>query len=507
MPAQGRMKPTFRILMAKTNALFLALALPVWVSAQQPIPVDDAVLERIDAMSTMSWVKNDPFITDASVLNTHGFALTDTPRYAPDVVRQRLADLDERTPFKLTYNGPVQSYIDLYSVRKREQTARMLGLAQLYFPVFEEALERHGMPHELKYLAVVESALFPGARSRAAAVGLWQFMVGTGKMYGLQVDSYMDERCDVYQSTEAACLYLKDLYRIFGNWELALAAYNCGPGNVNKAIRRSGGGLDYWAVYDHLPRETRGYVPAFIAVNYIFEHAADYNIYPVIPNYCSYEVDTIHVCYPLQLETLARITGGNAQEVLDLNPVFKRGFVPDLNEPVALYLPRTLIPNFIEREDFVSHSFMPDLSNPAPPTASNRQDDTSVGGSAKRTHVVRRGESLGSIAKKNKVSVSDLRAWNRLRSDRLKAGQKLVIRKVAPASSAIETSKPADQASTMDPKQVEYIYHTVQPGDTLWGIAQHYPGTTVAAIKLLNSDMNLQKLPVGKKLKVGVQKG
>ncbi|MBL0045968.1 MAG: lytic transglycosylase domain-containing protein [Flavobacteriales bacterium] len=210
-------------------------------------------------------------------------------------------------------------------------------------------------------------------------MGLWQFMVGTGKMYGLQVDSYMDERCDVYQSTEAACLYLKDLYRIFGNWELALAAYNCGPGNVNKAIRRSGGGLDYWAVYDHLPRETRGYVPAFIAVNYIFEHAADYNIYPVIPNYCSYEVDTIHVCYPLQLETLARITGGNAQEVLDLNPVFKRGFVPDLNEPVALYLPRTLIPNFIEREDFVSHSFMPDLSNPAPPTASNRQDDTSVG--------------------------------------------------------------------------------------------------------------------------------
>lgn len=478
--------------------------------AQDPISADDAVLERIDALSNLHWVKNDPFSTDAAALNTHGYALTDTPRVAPEVIRQRLAKLDENTPFKLTYNAPVQAYIDLYHVRRREQSARMLGLAQLYFPIFEEALDRHGMPDELKYLAVVESALYPGARSRAAAVGLWQFMVGTGKMYGLKVDSYMDERCDIYQSTEAACLYLKDLYRIFGNWELALAAYNCGPGNVNKAMRRSGGGLDYWSVYEHLPRETRGYVPAFIAVNYLFHHAADHNIYPVIPNYCAYEVDTVQVSYAVQLDTLAKLVGGDPLEIRELNPVFKRGFVPDLEEMVTLYLPRTLVASFIDQEAAIARSYIPDTSTPAPGMASERSSTTATttaSTSAKRTHVVRRGESLGSIAKKHHVKVSDLRAWNRLRSDRLKAGQKLVVMKATPVVK--ENTAAATPANTEDapPSAVEYIYHIVQPGDTLWGIAQNYPGVTVDTIKELNSDVNLRSLPVGKKLKVGVQKG
>lgn len=282
MTFPARIKATFRLLMARHSFALLASFLPLLLWAQSPISADDAVLQRIDELSNLPWLKNDPFVADRNALNVNGFAPGDTPRYTPEVYRQRLAILDERTPFKLTYNEPVQAYLDLYTQRKREQTGRMLGLAQLYFPVFEEALDRHGLPHELKYLAVVESALFPGARSRAAAVGLWQFMVGTGKMYGLHVDSYMDERCDVYASTDAACRYLKDLHRIFGNWELALAAYNCGPGNVNKAVRRAGGTLDYWAVYNHLPRETRGYVPAFIAVNYVFNHAADHNIYPVM---------------------------------------------------------------------------------------------------------------------------------------------------------------------------------------------------------------------------------
>jgi membrane-bound lytic murein transglycosylase D len=504
----NRISSTFRTLMARTRVLPLLLVLPLWCCAQEPIPADDAVLERIEALSTVRWVKNDPFVTDPAVLNVHGFAPTDTPSYSPDVVRQRLAVLDERTPFKLTYNEPVQAYINLYAVRRREQTARMLGLAQLYFPIFEEALERHGLPHELKYLAVVESALYPGARSRAAAVGLWQFMVGTGKMYGLKVDSYVDERCDVYQSTEAACLYLKDLYRIFGNWELALAAYNCGPGNVNKAMRRSGGGMDYWAVYNNLLRETRGYVPAFIAVNYIFEHAADYNIYPVIPNYCAYEVDTVQIDYAVQLEALAGVLGGNPQELLDLNPMYKRGFVPDTDEPATLYLPRTLIGDFIDREPTIKQSYVPDLSTPAPAVAQVEHRDAE-GAQVKRVHVVRRGESLGSIAKKNRVSVGDLRDWNNLRSDRLKAGQRLTILKDTPVrTEEARSTPPAERTAEEAPSTpVEYIYHTVQPGDTLWAIAQHYPGVTVDTIKRLNRGMNLRKLPVGKKLKVGVQKG
>ncbi len=493
-------------MMARNRALVLAFALPILSVAQDPIPVDDAVLERLDALSTLPWLKNDPFTTDREVLNVHHFAVSDTPTYAPDVVRQRLAVLDERTPFKLTYNGPVQAYIDLYANRRREQTARMLGLAQLYFPVFEEALDRHGLPHELKYLAVVESALYPGARSRAAAVGLWQFMVGTGKMYGLEVDSYLDERCDVYQSTEAACRYLKDLHRIFGNWELALAAYNCGPGNVNKAVRRAGGKMDYWAVYANLPRETRGYVPAFIAVNYIFAHAAEHNIFPVAPNYCAYEVDTVQVCYPMTLDKLAQITGGNAQELRELNPMYKQGIVPDLEESSTIYLPRTMVAEFIEREDFIRYNYAPDMSSPAPMAQAEPAPRTSRTGMGKRIHVVRKGESLGLIAKRNHVSLRDLRSWNTLRGDRVRPGQKLIIRTGAEADAQASTASSAPPAVSQAPTAVDYIYHTVQPGDTLWGIAQRYPGTSIDDLKRLNSDMNLRKLAVGKKLKVGVQK-
>ncbi len=504
--------------MARTLLCFGAAALSLGLLAQDgptpTVPPNDPVLEQLDELSLLPWLKNDPFITDAGRLNVHGFAPTDTPSYAPEVYRQRLALLDERTPFKLTYNEPVQSYIDLYAKRKREQTARMLGLSQLYFPVFEEALDRHGLPMELKYLAVVESALYPGARSRAAAVGLWQFMIGTGKLYGLEVDSYVDERCDVYQSTDAACRYLKDLYRIFGNWELALAAYNCGPGNVNKAIRRAGGSGDYWSVYNYLPRETRGYVPAFIAVNYIFNHAADHNLYPVIPNYCAYEVDTVQVCYPLDLAQLAKLTGGNADELKELNPTFKLGVVPDVQQPVNIYLPQHMVDEFVDFEDAIMYSYVPDMSTPAPYTAPRGSVASASGG---KYHTVRSGESLGTIARKHGASVAQLRKWNHLSSDRIHAGQRLVVRPGSTATATSERSAPEKAiASTADPapassgnatadKKVEYVYHVVQPGDTLWGIAQRYPGVTVDDIKRLNSDMNLRKLPVGRKLKVRVQ--
>ena len=262
---------------------------------------------------------------DTVALNVHGFPPTYIPAWPEATYQSRLQYLDGQTPFDLTYNPVVQSYIDLYAVRKREMTSRMLGLSDLYFPVFEEYLDRHGMPLEMKYLAVVESALNPAARSRAGAVGLWQFMLPTGKMFGLKADSYVDERHDLHKSTEAACNYLTYLYKIYDNWELALAAYNCGPGNVNKAIRRSGGRKDYWEIYDHLPRETRGYVPAFIAVNYVFAHAADHNLYPVAPTYCAHEVDTVQVCYPLDLSNIAALTGQQRRGAAGPEPHLQAG--------------------------------------------------------------------------------------------------------------------------------------------------------------------------------------
>lgn len=509
------MSPHLRTPMNVSRLMLGALALPLGLSlslvahAQESIAPYDPVVEQLDELSQLPWLKNDPFTTDIAKLNVHHFAPNDVPSYKPEEYKQRLAILDQRTPFKLTYNEPVQSYIDLYSQRKREQTARMLGLAQLYFPVFEEALDRYGLPQELKYLAVVESALFPGAKSKAAAVGLWQFMIGTGKLYGLEVDSYVDERCDIYQSTDAACRYLRDLHRIFGNWELALAAYNCGPGNVNRAVRRAGGTLDYWAVYAYLPRETRGYVPAFIAVNYIFNHAAEHNIYPIIPNYCAYEVDTVKVCYPVLMDQLAQIIGANPQEIRDLNPVYKQGIVPDINEPATLYLPQDLVDEFIDREDYIMYSYTPDMSRPEPATASASRKSSSGNVSGSRTHVVRGGETLGGIAKKYGVSVKQLKSWNNLRGDQLRKGQRLALASSNSGTKATSsTTTPAQPAETSTAAvSKNYVYHTVQPGDTLWGIAQRYPGASVDEIRRLNSDMNLRKLVVGKKLKVTVQKG
>ena len=332
-------------------------------------------------------------------------------------------------------------------------------------------------------------------------MGMWQFMINTGKIYDLKVDSYVDERCDVHQSTQAACEYLKYLHGIYDNWELALAAYNCGPGNVNRAIRRAGGVLDYWKVYDYLPRETRGYVPAFIAVNYVFAHAAEYNLYPVVPAYCAYEVDTVQVCYPIDLRQLAQRTGGNEQEILALNPMFKRGIVPDLHQPVSLYLPKDQALTFIAREEELKYCYNAvAATEPAPPVVEVRS----------QTHVVRSGESLGLIAQRNGVGVSQLKDWNNLRGDQIKPGQRLVIQRpvnnTSQAAIQEEAAKePVTQQKTNTSGNVEYIYHVVQPGDTLWDIARKYPGVTVEQIKQLNSGLNSKRLHPGKRIKVGIQ--
>lgn len=482
------------------RSLLFAIGLPLGLCAQPdaaPLLLsDDPVVERLDELAALPWIASSSIDLDTTVVNVHGFPADHVPTWSEEEYRHRLQVLDERTPFELAHNSVVRSYIDLYAVRKREMTSRMLGLAELYFPVFEAALDRHGVPLEMKYLAVVESALNPAARSRAGAVGLWQFMLPTGRMFGLHADSYVDERHDVYKSTDAACRYLKHLYGLYGNWEMALAAYNCGPGNVNKAIRRSGGARGYWNIYDHLPRETRGYVPAFIAVNYIFAHHADHNLYPVAPTYCAHEVDTIQVCYPLDLATVAQRTGVAAQELRELNPTFKLGVVPNVDQPVAIYLPKRAAGVFVANEEELKYSWVPTPANAGnSSTTARTAPDQGSGSTSPRYHTVRRGESLGAIGNRYGLSVSRLKQMNGLRGDMIRPGQRLQV-----GSRPVETAqeKPATKAV-----EGEYIYHIVQPGDTLWDIAKKYPGITVDDLHRLNGELKSTGLKPGHKIKVG----
>jgi membrane-bound lytic murein transglycosylase D len=484
-------------------AAWLPAALLAQPESTVHLSTDDPVVARLDDLAALHWIQHSPFTTDTAAHNKHGFTAEQVPVWSEHDVQHRLAVLDERTPFELVYNKPVQSYIDLYAVRKREMTSRMLGLAELYFPVFEEYLDRHGMPLEMKYLAVVESALNPSARSRAGAVGLWQFMLPTGKMYGLKADSYIDERHDVYKSTEAACKYLKYLHKIYGNWELALAAYNCGPGNVNKAIRRSGGEKDYWKIYDHLPRETRGYVPAFIAVNYIFEHHADHNLYPIAPTYCAYEMDTVQVCYPLDLAAVAVLTGTSVQELREINPTFKLGVVPDVEQPVSIYLPKDAAGVFVSNEEAMRYSYQA-ARTPTTQVSSSEAGTSaptataSTEGVVEKKHTVRRGESLGSIASKYGTSVTNLKRLNGLRSDMIRPGQKLVVKR--------STVKTTERTASADPgSNTDVLYYVVQPGDTLWSIAQRHQGVSVDDLRRLNGDLN--GLKPGTRIKVRAPQG
>src|SRR5690554_2713068 len=265
------------------------------------------------------------------------------------IYTQRLHSMPSE--MELSYNSVVKKYIDMYADRKREQVSYMLALGDYYFPMFEQLLDLYGLPLELKYLPVIESALNPVAVSRMGATGLWQFMLRTGKGYGLEVNSLVDERRDPYKATEAAVHYLKDLFAIYGDWNLVIAAYNCGPGNVNKAIARSGGKRDYWQIYYHLPRETRGYVPAFIAANYIMNHYADHRICPAHSYNTTTALDTVHVNERIHLEQIAGVLDLSLSELRRLNPQFKKDVIPGDSKAYALVLPSEKMYTFIDKSD------------------------------------------------------------------------------------------------------------------------------------------------------------
>ncbi len=395
----------------------------VSVEAQRvTIPADEQQLALIDS-NTIKWRnKLYPEIAQGD-LNIYGFEQTDVPIYADSVYAYRLAVLESEIP--LEYNEYVRPYIDLYSIRRRKLTSKVLAWSQYYFPMFEEALDRANMPMELKYLAVIESALNPSATSPVGAAGMWQFMAPTGRMYGLKTTAAYDERRDVQKSTEAAILYLRNSYRIYGDWLLVIASYNCGPGNVNKAIRKAGGVKNFWAIQQYLPRETRGYVPAFIAATYVMEYASEHNIYPSEEVQFVKHTDTVMVDNSYSLNQLALKLNMSVDELKAFNPALRKGIIPFNNEKIALTLPYNKAIAFTNAN--ADTGFRNKMNTEA--IALNKQIQTEKKGiPAQTTYKVRRGDELASIAKKYDVTVKDIKRWNHLKGNKIMAGQKLKIK-------------------------------------------------------------------------------
>ena len=399
----------------------------------------------------------------------------------------------------LPYNDIVKRYIILYSEKMPERMSNMLGLCSYYMPIFQETLNRYDMPEELKAMAIIESALNPLAVSRAGAKGMWQFMYATAKMYGLHIDSFVDERLDPVKSADAAARYLQDAYEIFGDWNLAIASYNCGAGNVNKAIRRSGSRA-FWDIWPYLPRETRGYVPAFVGALYAMEYHKEHGIKPAAVQMPAH-VDTFKINKMLHLKQVSELTGAPLEELKNLNPQYRHEIIPGNDREYILRLPYTYTNAFIEHEDSVYRHKADVYFNP---TTIKRIKE---GGDGERiVHKVKSGEYLGKIATKYRVSVNQIKKWNNLKSNNIRVGQRLVIYRggKGPVSTASSSSSTASKGSTTAASNgssgSSASYHTVRSGDTLSGIATKY-GTTVSRIKELNG-LTSNNIKVGQRLKV-----
>ena len=351
------------------------------------------------------------------------------PDFPDSVYRERLDNLPTIVP--MVYNQPVRAVIDRYATRSRALVSYMLGVMQFYSPVIEQALDFYHVPQELKYLPVIESAMNPIAVSRAGATGMWQFMYPTGKSYGLKLNSLVDERRDPIKATWAAAHHLRDMYDLLGDWTLAIAAYNCGAGNVNKAIHRSGGGrLDFWDIYWNLPRETRGYVPAFIAATYIMNYYAEHGICPMETT-LPLANDTVMLHRNVYLQQISAVCGIDIEALRALNPQYKEDLIPGAYEAYSLRLPMDKIAVFIDKGDSVyayqHDTFFPPQKVTEPQPVTSTRAKAGKGGTV--VHKIRAGESLGSIARKYGVTVAQIKKWNGLRSDRITAGHTLKIYK------------------------------------------------------------------------------
>jgi membrane-bound lytic murein transglycosylase D len=511
-----------RILIFIFTFSFFSPALFAQVKDTSSVFYDDPIAAMLDSMMHNSFIASIPK-TQTQHGNKFHYAADSIPSCDPAIVEARLSKLNAASPFDLVYNNDVQMYINMYTVRNRKSVERMLGLSELYYPMFEEKLDKYNLPLELKHLAVIESALNPTATSHSGARGLWQFMYTTGKMYDLEVNSYVDERCDPYLETEAACQLLTSLYKMFGDWQMVLAAYNAGPGTVIKAIRRAGGGhKTYWEIRPFLPRETQAYVPAFIAANYVMSYHAEHNLYAIAPRKTFYDVDTVAIRQEVTFSQIEAVLDIDHDQLEFLNPMYKLGVIPvSFTEPYRLVLPVDKIGSFVSNEEEIYKYIKTD-------TAMTSLAVTQI----KSTHVVKKGETITSISRRYKCSVTDIRAWNGLKSNYLKPGQKLTIYTVGkvpeaakssdpapnpnaqqktPPPSNQKTTPPANQKTETKPTPATNTtssgankYYTIKNGDNLWTVAQKF-NTTVDALKKLNGFGSKVVLHTGDKIIVGKQ--
>jgi membrane-bound lytic murein transglycosylase D len=524
-----------------------------------------AISSMLDSLVTLNHVVRfnclDANCFNASMANTGVI-----PNFSDEEYISRMSKIS--CPIPLSYNRYVKDFIDLYAYKRRALTQRVMGLSNLYFPMYEEVLDKEGLPLEFKYLSIIESALNPVAVSRVGATGLWQFMYSTGIIYDLKVNSFTDDRRDPVKSTYAACKYFKDMYSIYGDWLLVIASYNCGAGNVNKAIKRSGGKKNFWEIMQFLPAETRSYVPAFIAVTYVMNYSREHNLYPITPAYSYFQVDTINVTKQVNFNVLANQIDLPLDVISFLNPIYKKNYIPDTEERYTLRLPTNKIALYMAKEEqilalstpppkpvmpVVAKVVVRDSSSTDSTTVAQQSDSSGVNTAEQpevktqykfidkkvvKTHIVRKNESVASVAAIYNMSAAELKRINRLKSNKLLKGQKLSVNTTVKVKVPIENNNNqantksnsaqnnsavanetgsksvnvvtqsdttitnnANTNTTNQVKQPKYVYHLVQPGDTLWNIAKRYNGVTIEMIKNINN-LRSSELKVGTKLKV-----
>jgi len=481
----------------------------------------DLMCTRVDSLWMNELVSLDIYDDLTKDIQTINTDISVDEELPTELLKQRLQVMNEKSPFEIEYNQGLENIIKSFLKNRKKSFSRLMALSEYYFPIFEDAFAKQNVPLEIKYLAVVESALNPKAVSKMGATGIWQFMYGTGKQYDLKIDSYIDERSDPLKSTAACSEYMTKMFKIFGDWELVLASYNSGPGNVTKAIRRSGGKTKYWDIRNHLPKETQGYVPAFLATMYLFEFHKEHGINPERAVVKNFETDTVQIKNQMSFKQIADLLDMPQSQIQLLNPSYKLNVVPFYqNEQHFLRLPKDKIATFVNNEDKIydyvayqsQHKGLPkQLALKVTPKGKAKLDNA-VATTETQYYKVRKGDNLGSIADKYDVSILELKKWNNLKGNALALGKTL---KIKSNNDSIAKAPKEVKVPEIDKKQVEEaiastdnndksgknLEYVVAAGDNLGSIAKKF-NTSIADLKELNN-LTSNNIGLGKSLIVG----